>query len=313
MRDRKYLTIFFSILGLLVVISYFLVKAVDIPKAKPMPYSSLMEETTGSSYYSLYDAAGHLVLQTSLPVQTGDEYYDENDNHYIVTKVEGQRADMRYLPRQISVPLDRLSLTSIAIAASNSIHVAIYQTHTDESYTPTDGTATRRGNGSIVDVATNLTNNLRRNGISVYHSFVRHDPHDINAYHRSRRTVFQLLKQQPDAIIDIHRDSAPAKYFYSEINSVPIAKVMLVVGRQNTHMTTNLKFAREVLTTGNQMYPGLIKGVFIAHGNYNQDLYPTALLIEIGTETLPRSLADNSAALMSDVITTTLKNRQTNR
>ncbi|MGE5454929.1 MAG: stage II sporulation protein P [Methylocystaceae bacterium] len=309
MRDHKYLTVFFSILGLLVIISYLLVKAVDIPKAKPLPYDSNLSETTNGKYFSLYDQQGHLILQTGLPVQIGDEYYNEDNRHYLVTRIVGQRGEMRLLSRQLSsLPLASLSLTQTAMAADD-IHVVIYHTHTDESYQPTDKVSTQRGNGSIMKVGTSLTNSLRENGISVYHSFVRHDPHDINAYHRSRKTVFQLLKQQPDAILDIHRDSSPAKYFYSEVNSVPIAKVMLVIGRQNTHMATNLKFAKEVNAMGKKMYPGLIQGIFMAHGNYNQDLYPTALLIEIGTDTLPREMAENSASVMSDVITATLKAR----
>jgi len=220
---------------------------------------------------------------------------------------------MRLLSRQLfSNPFAKLKLTPIALAAED-IHLAIYHTHNDESYKPTDKVSSKRGNGSIVEVGNNLTNNLRENGISVYHSFSRHDPHDMNAYHRSRRTVFQLLKQQPDAILDVHRDSAPGKYYYTEINSIPIARVMLVIGRQNTHMATNLAFARQVLETSKKMYPGLVKGIFMAHGNYNQDLYPTALLLEIGTDALPREMADKAAAVMSDVITATLKSRQANQ
>jgi len=313
MHDRKYLTIFFSILGLLVIISYLLVKAIDVPQTKPLPYDNNLSEATDGSYFSLYDQQGRLVLQTGLPVQTGDEYYDDNNRHYLVTRMEGQRGEMRILPRlALSSSFTGISLPRTTPVAED-IHVVIYHTHNDESYQPTDKVSTQRGNGSIMKVGTNLTNSLRNNGISVYHSFVRHDPHDMNAYHRSRKTVFQLLKQQPNAILDIHRDSAPPKYYYTEINSIPAAKVMLVVGRQNTHMNTNLDFAKAILKQGTEMYPGLIKGIFMAHGNYNQDLYPTALIIEIGTDTLPREMADKSAAVMSDVITATLKARQSNQ
>ncbi|MGE5379659.1 MAG: stage II sporulation protein P [Methylocystaceae bacterium] len=309
MRDRKYLTIFFSILSLVVVASYLLVRAIDLPKAKPLPYRNILGEASGGKYYSLYDPQGHLVLATGMPVQTGDEYYDDKNRHYVVTKLDGFRGEMQ-LQREIKLPspFARFTATRTAQAADN-IHVVLYHTHTDESYAPTDKASTQPFKGSVMQVGTALADGLRDNGISVYHSFVRHDPHDVNAYNRSRKTVFQLLKQQPDAIFDIHRDSSPAGYFYAEINSVPISRVMLVVGRQNTHMATNLKFAREVLATGQKMYPGMIKGIFMAHGNYNQDLYPTALLIEIGTDTLPREMSDRAAMLMSDVLTSTLKAR----
>lgn len=309
MRDRKYLAIFFSILGLFVVISFLLVKAVDLPKAKPIPFDNNSNELKAGDYFSLYDQKGKLILQTGIRVQTGDEYYDEKGRHYQVTLVDGLRGEMRLLSNQVfPSSLPALTLTPAAKPVEN-IHIVLYHTHSDESYQPTDKVSSQRGNGSIMKVGTTLTNSLRNNGISVYHSFVRHDPHDMNAYGRSRKTVFQLLKQQPDAIFDIHRDSSPAKYFTTEINSIPMAQAMLVVGRQNTHMATNLRFARQILDTGNKMYPGLIKGVFMAHGNYNQDLYPTAILIELGTDTMPRETADMAAVLMSDVITSTLKEK----
>lgn len=125
-----------------------------------------------------------------------------------------------------------------------------------------------------------------------------------------RRTVFKMLKQQPDAIIDIHRDSAPPRAYYTEINSIPTARVMLVVGRQNPHKRTNLKFARQIKAKADQLYPGLVRGIFIARGNYNQDLYPTSVLIELGSDTLPRDMADNSARVFADVLTVVLKDRQ---
>jgi stage II sporulation protein P len=193
--------------------------------------------------------------------------------------------------------------------AATSIHVGIYHSHSDESYTPTDGSSSQRGNGSIYEVGAVLANSLRDNGISVFHSTNRHDPHDVNAYFRSRRTVFQLLKQQPDALLDIHRDSAPAASYIASVNGILAAKVMLVIGRQDPHMNVNMAFARELRDETNRLYPGLIKGIFIAHGNYNQDLYPTALLVEIGTETVRRSLADNSAHVLADALAVVLERR----
>ena len=40
----------------------------------------------------------------------------------------------------------------------------------------------------------------------------------------------------------------------------------------------------------------------MGRGNYNQDLYPTAMLFEIGTESISQDLAENGARCLGDVL-----------
>jgi len=103
------------------------------------------------------------------------------------------------------------------------------------------------------------------------------------------------------ALIDVHRDGVPDPNFYkTTIKGQPGTKVRLVVGRQNPHMSSNLEFAKQTKAYFDKNYPGLIKGIFMAKGNYNQDLSPRAMLIEVGTHTNSRQAAEAGVALFAD-------------
>lgn len=93
------------------------------------------------------------------------------------------------------------------------------------------------------------------------------------------------------ALLDIHRDAAPPEEYLAEVNGEKVARVMLVVGRYNPGWSTNDTFAKQIKAEVDSRYPGLIKGIFYARGTYNQDLAPRSLLIEAGTHTLPKDLA----------------------
>ena len=50
------------------------------------------------------------------------------------------------------------------------------------------------------------------------------------------------------------------------------------------------------------MYPGLVKGIFYARGNYNQDLSPLNLLLEAGAHTNSRDAAIRGISLFAEVV-----------
>lgn len=57
-----------------------------------------------------------------------------------------------------------------------------------------------------MDVAGALAQTLEEQGVTVVHSDNIHDPHDKNAYQRSRETAAELLQEAPAIMIDVHRD-----------------------------------------------------------------------------------------------------------
>ncbi|HBQ87583.1 MAG TPA: stage II sporulation protein P, partial [Syntrophomonas sp.] len=80
------------------------------------------------------------------------------------------------------------------------------------------------------------------------------------------------------------------------------SRVMIVVGRSNPNTKTNLQYARLIKNRADRLHPGLMRGIFMGKGDYNQDLYPTALLFEIGTEGISLDEAQKAAACLSDAI-----------
>lgn len=263
---------------------------------------SITSDELVSGYVTLIDERGIIVLQTGHEVHLGDEYISEDDILYEVTAVEGTLARCRSLEKLSTQIADNAIFVQAPPPDAPKPKIAIYHSHTDESYIPNDGTPTQKGNGSIMVVGETFGQKLTELGYQVQHSKTLHDPHDANAYHRSRRTAMKLLQEQPIALFDVHRDSAPLRVYSTTINGESVSKMLLVVGRQNQNRKTTLDYARSIKTATDAKYRGLIRGIFIAHGNYNQDLSPRALLLEVGTQYNSREAAERSISLFADVV-----------
>ena len=98
--------------------------------------------------------------------------------------------------------------------------VGLYCSHTDESYIPGDGTEAKPEHGGIIDVANSLADALNKKGVDAVVDDTSHDPHDAGAYRRSRSSAMNLMEsEQPDLLLDIHRDGVPdAKEYDDTIN-----------------------------------------------------------------------------------------------
>lgn len=272
------------------------------------------DSNSGAGYVTIRDANGKIILQTGMTVSYNDEYISEDNTHYVVVSVDGQNAIAS--ARQESTSEKQAGHTNWgvpsvipAVAANKPLHVVTYHTHTDESYVPDSGTDSKPWDGDVLQIGTTFSNALRKSGVSVSHSSNRHDPHDIHAYNRSRRTMVQLLKEQPDAVFDIHRDAGPRAAYVTEVNGVTTGRVMIVVGRSNPNMLSNLEFARQIKYTADALYPGLMRGIFLGRGDYNQDLYPTTLLFEMGSQATSIGDAEKAANCLADAVLLVLNQR----
>ena len=263
------------------------------------------KEMDCGSYMTLVDESGKELDQLSRFVFVGDEIILEDNKHYKIVKVDEKqnKAITEFVGKADIVWRDEWDQIPVTLLAQNEGKVGIYMTHTDESYVPTDGTESIPGNGGILQVGNTLANIIKKQGANSLISFNKHDPHDANAYHRSRKTATQLLKNNPLALIDVHRDGVPDPSFYkTEINGQPGTKIRLVVGRQNPHYSANLDFAKNIKAFFDKKSPGLIKGIFLGKGNYNQDLGPNSTLIEVGTYTNSRTAAERGVAQFAEGI-----------
>lgn len=257
------------------------------------------------TYYSVVDEAGKEIDQIGRQTYVGDEFILENNKRYRIKSVdeEQMKAVAEVVGEEKVTYLEEWYAVPTAQADEGNKRVAIYMTHTDESYVPTDGTASKPGGGGILQVGNTLANSLKEKGVESLISFDKHDPHDANAYHRSRKTAVQLLKQNPLALIDVHRDGIPdPNYYKTEIDGQTGTKIRLVVGRQNANMSANLDFAKRIKAYFDKNKPGFIKGIYIGKGNYNQDLGPQTILIEVGTHTNSRTAAETGVAAFAEGI-----------
>jgi stage II sporulation protein P len=274
----------------------------DISAASPANQDELE-----SGYNTIVDDKNNILLQSGLVFHVGDNYISEDDNLYEITSIEGSLAKARYIKSEATLsPITEFIPAQGAPTAVSPL-IAIYHTHTDESYIPTDGKSTTPGEGSIMQVGDSFSSRLSELGYQTLHSKTLHEPHDANAYQRSRRTFMKMLEHQPAALFDLHRDSGPLASYQTTINGQDVAKILLVVGRQNQNQATTLKYAKTIKANADTTYKGLIRGIFIARGNYNQDLNPRSMLVEMGTQFNTREAAQRSAALFADIIPSIIK------
>lgn len=112
----------------------------------------------------------------------------------------------------------------------------------------------------------------------------------------------QLLRERPLVIIDVHRDAVPEDEYLTKVQGTELSAIQVVVGRQNQNREANLEFAQTLKTEADRQYPGLVKGIFDAKGNYNQDLAPRSLLLEFGTHETSLGMAEKAVDLISDVL-----------
>ena len=224
---------------------------------------------------------GQELLVTGIPLQVGDRFLAPDNQFYQVVRVDRDVAYTRSLGRRTltsSVP----SLMAAGPARPPS-PLALYHTHSDEAYLPTSGATNVPWNGDIFQVGRAMSLLWRRVGVPVLHSYRRHDPHDGEAYLRSRRTAVQLLRRRPAALFDVHRDTPPAWVYRRVVDGQRLASVLLVIGRQNPTMWANEAFAFSIKGYADGVYPALIRGILYAAADYNQDLHPRSLLVEVGS------------------------------
>lgn len=277
------------------------------------------EYELSSGYITVIDESGNTVFQTGISIRPGDEFINDDNRVYEIISVDDRFAKSRYVRDESYLSSELEAIPAQAAADTTPANpvpppaapqtppnppklIAIYHTHTDESYTPTDGTSTEPGSGSIMLVGEAFAKRLEELGYQPVHDKTLHDPHDANAYQRSRRTFMSLMQQQPAALFDIHRDSAPLNMYKTTINGQDTARVLLVVGRQNQNRNTSMAYAKRLKDAADRKYNGLVRGIFLARGNYNQDINPRAMLVEVGTQYNTREAAERGIALFADIV-----------
>ncbi|MGI6308658.1 MAG: stage II sporulation protein P [Dethiobacteria bacterium] len=282
------------------------------------------EEIAAEKYFQLVDGEGKVITVTGHRLRRGDQYLDEKNRLFTVERVEDYVAHARY------IRTEKLKKSAIKNICGNSPEkkevvnipgkpflpdlaavekpgkprriIAIYHTHNDESYVPSDGTESVYGRGGIHAVGKAFKKALEEKNINVVYSEDLHLPHDRDAYLRARGTAVELLEHDPDVIFDIHRDAAPPETYSAKVDGDWVTKIQFVVGQENPSFTVNRSFAYDLKALADEIYPGLIKGVLLGWGDFNQDLTPLNLLLEVGTHLNSKEAAQSGISFFADVV-----------
>lgn len=182
----------------------------------------------------------------------------------------------------------------------NKNNVAIYHTHTCESYTSSDEYPyTMTGNYRTTDlnytvarVGTELEEQLKEKGFKVLHDTTYHDhPSYSGSYTRSLETIQNLIYDtDTDIVIDLHRDAVGSSNEYApriKVNGEYVAQLMFVMGTdqgglEHPDWKENLKFAVLIQQKADEMYPGLFRPIILTKSRYNEHVGKAACIIECG-------------------------------
>lgn len=262
--------------------------------------------------YTIVDQEGNVLMRTARHVHVGDRWQGEDNRRWEVLSVHGDEASAapasdrqeRTWLQGVREVLRGAFFPAVPVQQSEKTErkIGLYSTHGAEAYVPNDGAESVPQGGGVIDVASSLKDGLERDGVAVTQSKETHVPHDANAYKRSRDTAQELLQGGVDAVIDVHRDAIAGEEYLKD----DMVQIQLVVGRQNQNQAANQEFAEKLKAEADKQYPGLIKGIFSAKGNYNQDMSPRSLLIEVGTHENNKNGAEESVAKFADVLTAVL-------
>jgi stage II sporulation protein P len=265
-------------------------------------------------HFTLVNENFDIIHQTGLQVHLGDTYIAADNSKYLVIEVKGNVARCSYQGKEPMPEVNEIMETQAnifnqsiaAVSKDGKPSIAVYHTHSDESYVPSDGKESIEGNGGIYDVGAAFVTKLESMGFKVDYNEANHNPHDVNAYNRSRKTAASLMKNVPTAIIDIHRDAVPPNVYQANVKGQDVTKIKLVVGRTNPNVKSNMEFAKNIKAVMDKNAPGLSGGIFIGKGAYNQDLSPRAMLIEVGAHTNNKAAAEKGVQMFAEILPSVL-------
>lgn len=195
--------------------------------------------------------------------------------------------------------------------AAGQIRVAVYCTHSSESYTSYSGQAKVYGEqGGVYRGAAALQAALQAEGVGVFVDETIHDWPDWNkSYANSLATAEGLLAAYPNLqlLIDLHRDAGVSREAsVAEIGGRSAARIMLVCGSaqryDNPHWEQNRDFMQRLGDKMEELYPGLLRRVSVQAGRYNQHIFEHAILVELGSTENNIDEIEYSATLLAEAI-----------
>lgn len=260
------------------------------------------------------------------PTRTVYQVRDQEKDKVIKLEFDLRQAQLEEKTEIAPLKSKKVSPNKRSLEASGKPLIAIYHTHTSETYIDDPRNQDNNGHvlpgniGNVARVGSVLGDSLAsKYNFKVIHTTKIHDEQYIKSYYNSRQTVKKLLNNYPeiDMLLDIHRDGIEAggkETYTALVNGQRMARVMIVVTngkfdfahlnlkKHHLEWRRNLNFARRLAAKMEEMYPGLLKRLEIRNTTYNQDLHPQSILLEIGDYQNTTREATRSARRVADVI-----------
>lgn len=292
----------------------------DAPRMARIPFSVAFRALFfySGELHDLPDAMGILpVFSDSEQMNRGSlehwevtSYHDERTDADVpvfygeTTSAEGVAAAMGSALIRVS-DVREVALTPLVPQKTS---VLIYCTHTAESY---DGQADENGRGEVLAAAHHLADTLEgeyRVG-AVVSDTVHDSPDWHKSYTNSKATAAALLAEYPDAelIIDFHRDAGVSEADCTvAVKGKSAATLLLVVGSNVTlehpNWEQNWATAKALGACIDEVDGGLLRGIRVQKGRYNQHLSPKCILLEVGTDRNTLEEVTYSTELVAEAI-----------
>lgn len=181
--------------------------------------------------------------------------------------------------------------------------ILIYHTHGQEGFTDSvEGDASTR----IIGVGEYLTQLLReRYGYNVIHvtdsfDYVNGVLDRSKAYDYAYTKIAQVLADNPsvEVVLDIHRDGVNENlHLVTDVNGKPTAQIMFFNGMSrssatgdidylyNPNRSDNLAFSLQMKIKAMENYPDYTRRNYLQAYEYNLQVRPKSMLIEVGAQT----------------------------
>jgi len=208
--------------------------------------------------------------------------------------------------------------------------ILIFHTHSTESFADSR-------EGETDDTVVGLGNLLANILSAQYHIPVVHDVgnYDVvngkvtreGSYERMSRGVDGILDRYPsiEITIDLHRDGVPDDvHLVQDINGVPTARMMFCDGitclndngspeampeLPNPYLYQNLALSLQLQLTANELYPGLMRRIYIKPYRYSLYFKPKSVLVEVGANTNTVEEAKNAMWPLAQILTSVLESK----
>lgn len=209
--------------------------------------------------------------------------------------------------------------------SSDGPQVLIFHTHSSEMFADSD---IEKGlSEGIWGVGEELKRILEEEyGLNVYHDMSRFDVVDgktniLGSYERMEPEIKKILERYPtiELVIDMHRDGIDdvEKKLITEINGEVCAKIMLfnglsrlkdgdslkeIEGLENPYLKENLALSYNIYMAAEEMYPTLMRKIYIEAYRYSLHMKPKSLLVEVGAQNNSKQEAKNSMKYLAKAI-----------